>query len=150
MLDVGSGAGFPGIPLKILNPSVDVTLVDSSRKRVSFLKHAIRSIDLEGIEAVHCRVQDLVGRGGEKAFDVVICRALTDVRSFAEMALPMMADGGKGIAMKGKAVDAEWPLMVSGKLGQETGLHGLAFKRVDYVLPYADSKRVLVIFKRAV
>lgn len=152
LLDVGSGAGFPGIPLKIFDPSFGVTLVDSSRKKVSFLKHVIRTLGLVGIDVLHCRAQDLAKSAAVKTFDVVISRALTDVADFAAMALPLMAMGGCGIAMKGRGIDAEWAALAerrcSGAAGPQGVLEMLTFKRVEYFLPYAEAERVLVVFER--
>jgi len=80
LLDIGSGSGFPGIPLKIVLPSLAVTLIDASRKRVNFLKHVIRTLKLGGIEAVHIRAEDLADDPAyRKRFDTITSRALTDL-----------------------------------------------------------------------
>jgi 16S rRNA (guanine527-N7)-methyltransferase len=154
LLDVGSGAGFPGIPLKILDPSLIVTMVDSSQKKINFLKHAIQKLGLDGIEAVHCRVQDLSRQNGRPAFDVIISRALTDVRSLATMALPLLACRGRVVAMKGPGVASEWSgSKRRGRASVDIGdrwLDELVFKQVSYRLPLTDVERVLVIFERIV
>ena len=103
MLDIGSGGGFPGIPLKILMPSLSVTLVDASRKKVSFLNHVIRTLALEDIRAVHVRAETLAQDDGyREAFDVIISRALTALDGFIEMALPLLKPEGMIIALKGR------------------------------------------------
>src|SRR4030066_20113 len=108
LLDIGSGAGFPGIPLKIVKPSLVTTLIDSVRKKVDFQKHIIRRLGLRGIEAIHGRVQDkgiVKSLGGR--FDIVISRAFADLRTFLILSFPFLRDGGRGIAMKGEVKDDE-------------------------------------------
>ena len=76
LLDIGSGGGFPGIPLKIILPSLSVTLIDASRKKVSFLKHIIRILELKNIDALHIRAEEFANEPGvAKKFDVIISRA---------------------------------------------------------------------------
>lgn len=108
MLDIGSGGGFPGIPLKILDPSLSLTMLDSVRKKVSFLQYAIGSLSLRDTEALHARAQDLCRQPAyAHAFDVVICRALSALGDFAKLALPFLKPGGRMIAMKGKISEEE-------------------------------------------
>ena len=106
VLDAGSGGGFPGIPLAILRPDLSVTLVDSVRKKVSFLKHAIRTLGLSGIDAVHGRLEDL-GMLPEYCgkFDRVVCRAFSSLEAFANLTLPFLSPGGCLLAMKGPQAD---------------------------------------------
>jgi 16S rRNA (guanine527-N7)-methyltransferase len=154
LLDVGSGGGFPGIPLKIVRPFLAVILADSSRKKVSFLKHVIRTLGLSGIDALHARVQDLAARRDMKAsFDVVICRALTDIGSFVGMALPLLAPDGFGIALKGKSFFEERrALCGNGRAGEAPVagcLREVVLSHKTYRLPVDGSLRVLVTFRRA-
>ena len=108
MLDIGSGGGFPGIPLKILFPKLSVTLIDASRKKVSFLKHVIRTLKLVDIEALHIRAEDLaIHPSYINRFDVIISRALSSLDFFANLALPLLADEGVIIAMKGEVDKTE-------------------------------------------
>jgi 16S rRNA (guanine527-N7)-methyltransferase len=103
LLDIGSGGGFPGIPLKVLLPELSVTLIDASRKKVNFLKHVIRTLKLDGIEALHIRAEDLAARPSYiNRFDVIISRALTSLESFVRLALPLLACGGLIMALKGQ------------------------------------------------
>ena len=81
LLDVGSGAGFPGIPLKVMIPSLDVILVDATRKKVSFLNHVIRRLHLSHITAIHSRIEDLQ-QEWEGRFDVIVCRAFSSLDDF--------------------------------------------------------------------
>lgn len=146
MLDMGSGGGFPGIPLKIILPSLSVFLVDSSRKKVSFLKHVIRTLGLEGINAFQARVEDL--SKNKERFDVVICRAFSSLDKFIESALPVLAENGIMIALKGKL---DYKEIESARFsGSEKPGAGLLYDAevIKYSLPYIDSERSLMIMRR--
>ena len=155
LLDIGSGGGFPGIPLKILFPELSVTLIDASRKKVSFLKHVIRTLKLENIEACHIRAQKLaVHPGYINRFDVIISRALLSLNDFVRLALPFLAvaDGGVIIALRGAVDKAELDDLrynVLGKMdaaGSVGGHFTLSQKR--YSLPQLNSKRSIVTVRR--
>jgi 16S rRNA (guanine527-N7)-methyltransferase len=108
VLDIGSGGGFPGIPLKILLPSISVTLIDGSRKKVSFLKHTLRTLQLNDIDARQARAEELVDDPDfVSAFDVITSRALSSLASFVKTAMPLLAEEGIIIALKGKMEQAE-------------------------------------------
>jgi len=138
LLDVGSGAGFPGIPLKILVPTLSVTLVESSRKKVSFLKHIIRRLQLGKIEAVEGRVGEV---SKDTRFDVILSRAVTNLASFIQMGSPLLARGGLMITYKGKDVEAELS-MAAEALGDL-----FSFETVNYMLPFFDIERSLVVIR---
>ncbi len=146
MLDIGSGGGFPGIPLKIILPSLSVTLADSSRKKISFLKHVIRTLSLEGINACQARVEDL--SENKERFDVVICRAFSSLDKFIESALPVLAENGIMIALKGKTSYKETG---PGRLlDNDNKDEGLLYNTeiIKYSIPYIDSERSLIIMRR--
>lgn len=108
LLDLGSGAGFPGIPLKILRPDLSVLLVDASRKRVHFLKHVLRALELDGISAVQARADVLSSSDAYRGrFDVVISRAFSDIGTLYDFSIPLQTRSGILIAMKSVASDAE-------------------------------------------
>jgi len=131
LLDIGSGSGFPGIPLKVIMPSLAVTLIDASRKRVNFLKHVIRTLKLEGIQALHIRAEDLADDPAyRRHFDFITSRALTDLKSFIRQARPLLAVGGQMIALKGLVDQTELETVSSNILAVET-----------YMLPFDRSKR---------
>lgn len=144
LLDMGSGAGFPGIPLKIVKPSLNVTLIDSVRKKVDFQRHIIRRLGLRGIEAIHGRVQDkgiVKSLGGR--FDIVISRALADLRTFLILSFPFLKEGGRGIAMKGEE-ENDGP-----RLSREA--EGTRFKLQEVIpltLPSSSFKRTILLFKK--
>lgn len=139
LLDIGSGGGFPGIPLKIMNPSLSVTLIDASRKKVSFLKHAIRSIKLVGINARHARSEELAkGKPFKHSFDVIISRAFSRLDKMILQALPLLAEGGSMIAMKGKLSESEL---------ESADRDHLSLTVEKYKLPLVGLERSLVILK---
>ena len=108
VVDVGTGAGFPGIPLKIYNDSLSITLVDSLNKRINFLNEVIDKLDLNNIDAVHGRAEDL-GRDKEyrEQYDIAISRAVANMSTLVEYLLPFVKIGGKAICMKGPNIDEE-------------------------------------------
>ncbi len=110
LLDIGSGAGFPGIPLKIILPELKVALLDSNNKKVSFMSHIIRTLGLKDIEAVHGRAEDekiikKVGRpvpeGFNQGFDAITSRAFAELKDFLKTAKPYAKENGLMLAMKG-------------------------------------------------
>ena len=108
IVDVGTGAGFPGIPLKIYRPDVKVTLVDSLNKRIKFLDSVISELKLDGICTVHSRVEDF-GKNNKyrEKFDYVTARAVANLTVLSEYLIPISKVGGKCICMKGSNVDEE-------------------------------------------
>ncbi|MCL4873623.1 16S rRNA (guanine(527)-N(7))-methyltransferase RsmG [bacterium] len=116
-LDMGAGAGFPGIPIKIAMPDLQVTLLDSVLKKVSFMRHIIRTLGLKGIEAIHARAEanELKTRLAG-SFDCVISRAFSELAAFSALALPYLKPGGMLLAMKGPAVSDEL-----GAMGETSG-----------------------------
>ncbi|MGQ9646144.1 MAG: 16S rRNA (guanine(527)-N(7))-methyltransferase RsmG [Thermodesulfobacteriota bacterium] len=144
LLDVGSGAGFPGIPLKIVQPSLEVTLIDSVRKKVDFQKHIIRTLGLKGTEAIHGRIQDkeilqsMTGR-----FDAVTSRAFSDLRTFLRLALPFLRPGGILLAMKGALEEAETSFLTK---REETRYR---LQRIaSFHLPQSTDQRSILLFEK--
>jgi 16S rRNA (guanine527-N7)-methyltransferase len=143
LLDIGSGGGFPGIPLKILLPLLDVTLIDAVRRKVSFLQHVIRAVNLSGIRAIHVRAQELAAPGQGVTFDVIISRALTSIDDFIPMALPLLAPGGMILAMRGKTTPQDLDAVRTLRDGLVADL-----EIVSYRLPFLDDERSLVLLRR--
>lgn len=144
LLDIGSGAGFPGIPLKMVEPFLEVTLIDSVRKKVDFQKHIIRTLGLKGIEAIHGRVQDkeiLQSMGGR--FDFVISRAFSDLQTLLILSFPFLKKGGIVLAMKGEMNREEIP-----SLAKIEGIRYRLQKTVPLVLPGGTFKRSILLFEK--
>jgi len=106
--DIGTGAGFPGIPVAIMRPDIQVVLVDSLRKRTVFLSEAIRLLDLRNVKVVWARAEDM-GRNPDwrERFDVVLARAVASLNVLAELCLPLVKKGGIFLAMKGPKTSEE-------------------------------------------
>ena len=102
--DIGSGGGFPGIPLKIKKPSLYVVLMESNRKKANFLRHTIRSLGLQGIEVYNGRAESY---DRKSAFDYAVSRAFSDLKSFCTLAVPLLKTGGHVVSMKGKSSGGE-------------------------------------------
>lgn len=106
VIDIGTGAGFPGIPLKILRPDLDVTLLDSLQKRVNFLNQTIQLLNLKNITAVHDRAENYVKKTRE-TFDVATSRAVAKVNTLSEYMLPYVKIGGIAIMYKSLKTNEE-------------------------------------------
>lgn len=104
VLDVGSGAGFPGIPLKLIRPDISLTMLDSLLKRVGFLNTVISELNLTNTNAVHCRAEEFDKKG---CFEVVVSRAVAPLNVLSEYCLPFVKTGGIFIAYKSSAIDDE-------------------------------------------
>jgi len=107
LLDIGSGAGFPAIPLKIFRPDLQVTLLEASRKKCSFLKEVIRKLGLKDITVMHCRLESLLARDVPPVFDMIVSRATFKMKELLEHALPLLKPGGILAAMKGPGLEEE-------------------------------------------
>jgi 16S rRNA (guanine527-N7)-methyltransferase len=144
ILDIGSGAGFPGIPLKITRPNLEMTLIDSVRKKVDFQRHIIRMLGLKGVEAVHGRVQDkgiLQSLGGR--FHVTLSRAFSDLRTLLILSFPFLKERGWAIAMKGKVERDEIQL-----LAETEGTRYQLQKTISLTLPFSSFKRTILLFEK--
>ena len=144
ILDIGSGAGFPGIPLKIIHPTIEVTLIDSIRKKVDFQRHIIRVLGLTGTEAIHGRVQDkeiLRDLGGR--FDIILSRAFSDLETLLSLSLPFLRQKGKVVAMKGGVDDEEMRRLA----GTERTPYRLQ-RAIPLTLPFSSGKRTILLFEK--
>lgn len=107
MIDIGAGAGFPSLPVKIVRPDIRVTMLDSLNKRINFLENVIESLDLKDIYAIHLRAEDGGRTEMRENFDIATARAVANLSVLAEYALPFVKVGGYFLAMKGSAPEEE-------------------------------------------
>ena len=145
VLDIGSGAGFPGVPLKILKKESEFTLLDSLNKRINFLTNVIQNLNLEKIRAVHGRAEEFIKISGEReSYDIVTSRAVAKLNVLLEYMLPFTKIGGKCICMKAFEIDEE---LKEAKNAIE--ILGGKLEKVDIVtLPESNIKRKIVIIKK--
>lgn len=143
VVDVGCGAGFPGMPLHILCPSCDLTLLDSLGKRIRFLQGCIDAMNLSNIEAVHARAEEFAAKHREQ-YDFAVSRAVAQLNVLAELSLPLVKQGGAFIAMKSKDTDEE--LERAKKAIRLLG--GEIEKIIDYTIPHTEITHRLVVIRK--
>ena len=102
VIDVGTGAGFPGLPIAIMNPEVKVTLLDSLNKRINFLNLVVRELGLKNVTTIHSRAEDYA-KYNKESFDIVTSRAVANLNTLSELCIPMVKIGGYFISMKADA-----------------------------------------------
>lgn len=140
VVDLGSGAGFPGIPLKIVRTDLRVTLVDSSSKRVFFQRHVVRTLGLKDIVCAQERVEEAASKGTR--YDICIGRAFGSLAKFLAAALPLRADQGNVIAMKGPRLPEEL-----GAVDAELVGWGVRVRNVQqFLIPGTGKRRFVVLF----
>ncbi|MBI5196543.1 MAG: 16S rRNA (guanine(527)-N(7))-methyltransferase RsmG [Nitrospirae bacterium] len=132
--DAGSGAGFPGIPIKIIRPEIKITLIESSRKKTAFLRHIIRLLKLENISVLEQRLENLGAEYG-KAFDIIVSRATFKAADFLKTACPYVKDNGRLVLSKGPGASEEIK-----------GIESVQ-KILKLKLPLAGDERNLIILK---
>ena len=142
LLDVGSGAGFPGIPLKIVRPGCHLTMIDSARKRVHFLRHVIRQLELVQVEVHHGRIEAFAQiPGNETQFDIVVSRAFTRAADLARMVRPLLQNGAALMMWKGPDIRDELDALTVFSDTQEAPL---SIATHAYRLPTMDADRHLI------
>lgn len=142
--DVGAGAGFPSIPLKICYPDIHVTIVDSLNKRISFLQHLSEQLGLSDVQFVHSRAEDFGQSAHRESYDLVTARAVARLSVLAELCVPLVKKGGIFAAMKAASAedelhDAEKALKVLGV--KSTSIH-------SFTLPIEGSERYIQVFEK--
>lgn len=145
MIDIGTGAGFPGIPLKIVFPNISVVLLDSLNKRVNFLNEVISKLQLTDITAMHGRAEDFAqNKEYRESFDLCVSRAVANLATLSEYCLPFVKKNGRFISYKSEKVSEEFE--VSGKAISVLG--GEYENQVTFELPDSDIYRNLFIIKK--
>lgn len=143
LADVGTGAGFPGLPVRIVEPSVRVTLLDAQNKRVEFLKEVCADLGLTDVECVHGRAEEFAADRRE-SFDFVTSRAVANLRMLSELCLPLVKVGGTFLAMKSVDSDAE---LAEAETAIRT-LGGRVERTADYAIPGTDVRHRLIFIKK--
>lgn len=137
VLDIGSGGGFPGFPLKVVRPDLEVVLMDASRKRVSFLNRLVNLSGFKSISAIHARAEDLArDTAFSGRFHVVTSRAFTALDRFVALAIPFVGPDGVILAMKGRAGAGE---------AQGISISEFSISIVSYLLPLEEHERTIVL-----
>jgi 16S rRNA (guanine527-N7)-methyltransferase len=145
LMDMGTGAGFPGIPLKIVYPDIKVTLVDSLNKRIIFLKEVIRVLELEDIVIIHSRAEELARKEEyREQYDIVVSRAVAKTVSLAEFCIPYVKVGGYFIPYKSGNILEE---LEEAQHAIKT-LGGKYEDIVNFTVPSSDMQRSLIYIKK--
>jgi len=145
IIDVGTGAGFPGIPIAIMMPNVKITLLDSLNKRINFLNEVIKELDLKNVETIHSRSEDC-GKDMlfREKYNIALARAVANLSTLSEYLLPFVKIKGKMVCMKGSEIEeelknAEYTIKVLG---------GKVVQRDEFVLPGSDIKRNIIVVEK--
>ena len=145
VVDVGTGAGFPGIPLKIYRQDIEITLLDSLQKRINFLDEVIKELNLEKIEIIHSRVEDFgKDKRYREKFDIATSRAVANLATLSEYLLPLVKVGGKVISMKGSLIEEE----LENSKNAIKILGGKIEKVDEFNLPNSDISRNIVLIDK--
>ena len=142
LLDIGTGGGFPGVPLKILRPQQSMVLIDGVRKKINFVKQVLRELHLDRIEAIQARAEDLIRHPCKtKQFDIIVSRALADVDVLVKLAAPLLKPEGRLVLYKGSHTAAS-STKIDGRQ-----FSGARFDCSDltYRLPFSGHRRTVFI-----
>lgn len=145
VIDVGTGAGFPGLPLKICNPKIKLTLLDSLNKRINFLKTVGQELGLNEIEYVHGRAEDIAQKPEHREkYDIATSRAVASLPVLLELCVPYVKIGGFFICLKGPSVDIEL-----GQAKNAMKLLGVRLvEKINVILPDQELKHNILVFKK--
>lgn len=145
ILDIGAGAGFPSIPMKILYPEIDITIIDSLNKRINFLNILANELELSGVHFFHGRAEDF---GQDKVFrakfDIVTARAVARMQVLAELTIPFLKVNGRLIALKSAAAEEE---LISAEKALKTLFSQVTVNK-NYKLPNGDDRNITIVSKK--
>ena len=145
VVDVGTGAGFPGMPLKILEPSIHMTLLDSLGKRITFLQEVCDDLGLTDVQCVHARAEEFAAEH-RQSFDFAVSRAVANLSMLCELCLPLVKPGGYFLSMKSVESDEE---LEAAKRAIQT-LGGRVERTADYRIPGTDVTHRIIFIKKMV
>lgn len=145
IIDVGTGAGFPGIPIAIMNPNKRITLLDSLNKRINFLNEVCNKLKIDNVKTIHGRAEDFgQNKDYREKYDIAISRAVANMTTLSEYLIPFIKLGGRCICMKGNEIEEE---LEQAKYAIK--LLGGKIERVEkFNLPNSDIERNIVIIKK--
>ena len=141
--DIGTGAGFPGVPLRIVEPTIRLTLLDSLNKRIDFLKEVCEDLGLNDVECIHGRAEEFASNHRE-SYDIVTSRAVANLQMLSELCLPLVKVGGYFLSMK--AVDSEEEVNAAKAAIKILG--GKIEKVTDYTIPGTEVQHRLIFIKK--
>lgn len=140
LMDMGSGAGFPALPIKIAFPEISIVMVDSVKKKASFLRHIVRTLKITGTEVFDKRTQELP-ESFNASFDIVTARAFADMNAAIAAGLPFLKAGGRIVLSRGPE---------EAITDQELARAGVVVdSKIELVLPHSDYKRAIWVFRKA-
>lgn len=145
IIDIGTGAGFPGIPIKIMNENNGVILMDSLNKRLIVLNEVIEKLELKNIETLHGRAEEIFqNKNYREKYDIAISRAVANLNTLLELMIPSIKVGGKCICMKGKNAEKELD-----EIGNTLKILGGKIVKVEkFILPETDYERAIIIIEK--
>lgn len=145
ILDIGAGAGFPSIPMKILYPEIDITIIDSLNKRINFLNILANELELSGVHFFHGRAEDFgQDRVFRAKFDIVTARAVARMQVLAELTIPFLKVNGRLIALKAAAAEEE---LISAEKALKTLFSQVTVNK-NYKLPNGDGRNITIVSKK--
>ncbi len=145
IIDIGTGAGFPGLPVKIASPDFNLTLLEATTKKVAFLKHLVQKLGLDGIEIIAGRSEEIAHKAHyRKRFDIVVSRSVASLPTLAELTLPFCCVNGKVILQKKGNIESE--LKQAAKAIETLGGNQPSLKKIE--LPIFTDNRYLVIIEK--
>ena len=145
VIDIGTGAGFPGLVLKIAFPQLEITLLDSLNKRIQFLDAVIQNLSLTGVETVHGRAEDYAKPGKlRECFDLAVSRAVSNLSTLSEYCLPFVKQGGYFISYKSEKISEE----AEAAQNAIVLLGGKIQKQIDFTLPDSDIYRNFLLIEK--
>ena len=143
LIDVGTGAGFPGLPLRLAHPEIRLTLLDSLNKRVEFLREVCSQLGLEDVKCVHGRAEEFAA-GHREQFDGAVSRAVADLRVLSELCLPLVKVGGVFLSMKSTDCEEE----LNAAKGAIRALGDRTERVVDYPIPATDVVHRIIVIRK--